>query len=397
MRLSAFLLSNIEPILQEWENFARTIRTDSAPLDSAGLRDHAELMIRAIADDLQTYQSGHQQLEKSKGLAPTEDDTAAQTHAITRLMAGFSVEQVTSEFRALRASVVKHWMSRVKDGETFEVEDMIRFNEAIDQALAESISSYASAVQSSRDVFLGILGHDLRTPLSAILMGADVLLRTDDLNVRTTKIASRIYASVKRASRIVGDLLDFTRSQLGRGIPVNRTLIDMAPVFDRIVDESRAVYPEANIVADRAERAVGEFDEARLEQVFSNLISNAVQHGAGRSPVKVTLEACDHSLSFSVHNMGKAIPEDVLPFIFNPMGRYSPQSSEDNGPYASLGLGLFIVDQIVNAHEGYINVSSDPEAGTSFNVAIPLSSTSAHPKWRRHREEAPVPAVWSTK
>ncbi|SQH32027.1 sensor histidine kinase [Pseudomonas mucidolens] len=137
------------------------------------------------------------------------------------------------------------------------MDDMIRFNEAIDQVLAESISSYAAAVQASRDVFLVVLGHDLRTPLNAIPMGADVLLR------------------------IVGDLLDFTRSHLGRGIPVNRVSIDIAPVFERIVDESRAVYPDANIVVMKTEYAEGEFDSARLEQVFSNGKWTLRQSGPG--------------------------------------------------------------------------------------------------------------------
>lgn len=376
MRLSSFLIRNIEPILQGWENFARTIRTDSKPLDSEGLRDHAELMLRTIAEDLRTHQSPQEQVAKSRGMAATEDDTAAKTHAITRLMAGFTIEQVTSEFRALRTSVISHWMKQVKAGEEFEVEDMIRFNEAIDQALAESISSYAAAVQASRDVFLGVLGHDLRTPLSAILLGADVLLRTDELGVRATKIASRIYASVKRASHIVGDLLDFTRSQIGGGIPINRMLIDIAPVCDRIVDESRAVYPEANILVKIVDRAEGHFDGARLEQVFSNLIGNAVQHGADHSPVTVTLDLTDDAVQFTVHNMGKAITKEVLPFIFNPMGRYSPEASIEHGPYASLGLGLFIVDQIVSAHNGSIEVSSDSEVGTKFTVEIPLNSSS---------------------
>ncbi|WP_339533110.1 HAMP domain-containing sensor histidine kinase [Pseudomonas mucidolens] len=376
MRLSSFLIRNIEPILQEWEDFARTIRTDCSPLDSVGLRDHAELMLRAIAEDLQSYQSVLQQLEKSKGLVATQDESAAHLHAITRLMAGFTVEQLASEFRALRASVINHWMKQVKAGEEFEVDDMIRFNEAIDQVLAESISSYAAAVQASRDVFLGVLGHDLRTPLSAILMGADVLLRTDELGSRTTKIASRIYTSVKRASRIVGDLLDFTRSHLGRGIPVNRVSIDIAPVFERIVDESRAVYPDANIVVMKTEYAEGEFDSARMEQVFSNLIGNALQHGTGHTPVTVKLDVSDEHLVFSVHNFGKAIPTDVLPFIFSPMGRYSPEALEENGPYASLGLGLFIVDQIVSAHEGSLEVASDPERGTTFRVEIALKASS---------------------
>lgn len=376
MKLSTFLITNIEPILLEWESFARTIQTDCTPLDSVGLRDHAEQMVRVIAEDLLNHQSLLEQREKSQGLAVTKHDTAAQTHAITRLMAGFTVDQVTSEFRALRASVIALWMKQIKAGEDFEVEDMIRFNEAIDQALAESISRYSAAVQASRDVFLGILGHDLRTPLSAILMGADVLLRTDELSNRTTKIASRIYTSVKRASRIVGDLLDFTRSQLGRGIPISRVPIDIAPVFERIVEESRAVYPEANILVTKSGRVDGEFDEARLEQVFSNLIGNAVQHGAGHLPVTVTLDASDVRLLLTVHNFGKAIPKDVLPFIFNPMGRYSPEASVENGPYASLGLGLFIVEQIVSAHEGSIEVSSDVETGTTFMVDIPLKSAS---------------------
>lgn len=380
MRLSSFLIKNIEPILQEWENFARTILTDCKPLDSEGLRDHAELMLRAIADDLRTHQTRQEQVEKSKGLAATEDDSAAKIHAITRLMAGFTIEQVTSEFRALRTSVISHWMRHVKAGEEFEVEDMIRFNEAIDQALAESISSYAAAVQASRDVFLGVLGHDLRTPLSAILLGADVLLRTDDLGTRATKIASRIYASVKRASHIVGDLLDFTRSQIGGGIPINRVLMDIAPACERIIDESRAVYPEAHIVVTTVECAEGEFDGGRMEQVFSNLIGNAVQHGADHSPVTVTLSRTDDTVQFTVQNMGTPIPSEVLPFIFNPMGRYSPEASMENGPYASLGLGLFIVDQIVSAHNGSIEVSSDPEMGTKFVVEIPLKSSPAEAK-----------------
>ncbi|WP_123531870.1 ATP-binding protein [Pseudomonas fluorescens] len=120
------------------------------------------------------------------------------------------------------------------------------------------------------------------------------------------------------------------------------------------------------------ESVKGQFDGARLEQVFSNLIGNAVQHGAKHSPIKVTLGLIGGSLLFSVHNMGKSIPEDVLPFIFSPMGRYSPEASTENGPYTSLGLGLFIVDQKVNAHKASVEVLSTPEAGTEFVVKTPI-------------------------
>lgn len=379
MNLSSFILKNIEPIVQEWETFARTLHTPGKALESDALRDHAELMLRRIAVDLQTEQTSQEQLAKSQGHAPPGDDSAAESHAVERLMHGFTLNQVVSEFRALRASVTSLWMSEPVADPSSHVADLIRFNEAIDQALARSVSSYAGAVQASRDIFLGILGHDLRTPLSAILLGADVLLRTDSLDTRSTKTASRIYSSVKRATRIVGDLLDFTRSQLGPGIPVNRTKVDIAPVCDRIVDECRTVHPEVEIVFSSTNPAVGHFDSPRLEQIFSNLVGNAIQHGDGHSPVTITLGIFERELRFSVHNSGAAIPPEVLPTLFNPMGRYSPKASAAHGPYASLGLGLFISSQIACAHNGCIDVTSDAIAGTEFVVRLPLDlGGSAH-------------------
>ncbi|MFA0997580.1 MULTISPECIES: sensor histidine kinase [Pseudomonas syringae group] len=374
MRLSGFILENIEPIVKEWADFARTMSTPGEPLDASALRDHAGQMLQAIAADLMTRQSSQEQVDKSQGQVVSEEDTAAKTHAMTRLMSGFTIDQVVSEFRALRASVIKLWMAQERGDTHSQMGDMIRFNEAIDQALAESISSYTGAVQASRNIFLGILGHDLRTPLSAILLGADVLLRTSDLGPRSTKVASRIYSSVKRASQIVGDLLDFTRSQIGPGIPMKKTEIDIQPICARIVDESRTVNPEADIRLTSSEPVVGVFDGDRLEQVFSNLIGNAVQHGNSRDPVEVMLTACEGTLQFTVHNTGSPIPEDVLPFIFNPMGRYSPEQMTYNGPYSSLGLGLFIVARIVDAHGGRIEVTSKAELGTTFAVFIPLKA-----------------------
>jgi signal transduction histidine kinase len=134
-------------------------------------------------------------------------------------MTGFSINQVVAEFRALRASVMRQWMKQVNQDGSFEVDDVIRFNEAIDQALVESVASYTEAVQASHNIFLGVLGHDLRAPLSAILLSADRLLRIDALGTKATKAAAQIHTSVGRASAIVGDLLDFTRAQLGPEYP----------------------------------------------------------------------------------------------------------------------------------------------------------------------------------
>lgn len=211
MRLSNFLIENVKPIVQEWESFARTLPIAGKPLDAEALRDHAERMLRAIAADLNTEQSAEQQIEKSHGQGPAGKDSAATSHAVSRLLTGFSINQVVAEFRALRASVMRLWTNQGKQDESFEI-DVIRFNEAIDQALVESIASYTETVQASHNIFLGVLGHDLRAPLSAILLSADRLLRTEALGTKATKAAAQIHASVGRASAIVGDLLDFTRA-----------------------------------------------------------------------------------------------------------------------------------------------------------------------------------------
>jgi signal transduction histidine kinase len=372
MRLSDFITQNLEPILQAWEDFARTIETPGAPLDTDALRDHAEQMLHAIVLDLRTKQSVREQIAKAQGNAPAIDsETPAETHAVTRLMAGFTIDQMVSEYRALRASVLRQWLKQVKAGTPLDMDDMTRFHEAIDQALAESIASYSRAVEASRNVFLGILGHDLRTPLGAILLGADMLRRSEGIGARATKISSQIYTSVRRASQIVGDLLDLTRCQMGPGIPVRKVSLNLLPLCERIVEELQAFHPGVDIVFAKKVSAEGAFDGPRMEQVFSNIISNAVQHGDNQHPVQVDLDVSEENIIFSVHNSGKPIPEDVLPFIFNPMGRFSQHSVVDHGPSEGLGLGLFIASEIVVSHGGVIEVTSAEGHGTTFFVRLP--------------------------
>jgi signal transduction histidine kinase len=374
MRLPDFIVENIEPILQAWEDFARTIETTGAALDTEALRDHAGQMLEAIVTDLRTKQTRSERIAKAQGQGPINtEETPAETHAVTRLMAGFTIDQMVSEYRALRASVLNQWMREVKSGTSFDVDDMNRFHEAIDQALAESIASYSRAVEASRNVFLGILGHDLRTPLGAILLGADSMRRSAEIGPRGIKLANQIYTSVSRANQIVGDLLDLTRCQMGPGIPVKTVELDLSSLCERIVDEIRAFHPEANVVLTAKAPIVGRFDGPRMEQVFSNIISNAVHHGEIQTPVLVELAVSDGYATFSVNNGGEPIPKDVLPFIFNPMGRFSQHSVVDHPPSEGLGLGLFIASEIVASHKGSINVISDLEQGTTFIVKVPIA------------------------
>lgn len=185
MRLSAFILSNMEPILEDWVDFARSLGDVTSTMDSAAIRDHAELILRAVAADLETPQSAAQQEAKSEGDAPARSvhlpASAATSHGIVRAEEGFSLEQMVSEFRALRASVLRLWAKEQSAPDPGSFQELMRFNEAIDEALADSIKTFSQAVDKMavssaryRMEALGALsaglGHDMANVLIPMRM-----------------------------------------------------------------------------------------------------------------------------------------------------------------------------------------------------------------------------------
>lgn len=209
MRLGDFILENLEPILEQWEDFATTIARNN-DLDSHELRTHAEKLLRAIATKLVTAQTNDEHIGKLHGSALEQHgEVAADIHMTTPPMAGSTINQIVSQYRVLRMSVLMTWLQRIKSGTDFEVEDMMRFNEFVDQAVAQSIARYSHAAEQARAHFLGTLGHDLRTHLGAILLSADFLLYRKDIGAESTKAATRIHTSVKRADEVVENLLTF--------------------------------------------------------------------------------------------------------------------------------------------------------------------------------------------
>ena len=374
MRLGDFILENIEPILQQWEDFAKTLTPAARGMSALALRDHAEQMLRTIAADLGTTQTDAARVLKSHGAAPPSGEvTAAEVHAGTRHTSGFTIGQVIAEYRALRTSVLRLWMppEHVTKGE--EISDLIRFNEAIDQALAESVVSYADAVDSTRNIFLGILGHDLRSPLGAISLSSERVLSAEDLPPKLTRYVSHIFASAKRSIKIVGDLLDFTRTQMGSGIPVRIEYGDFAQACAGMVEEARAYHPDKKIEIRSKASVPARFDRSRMEQVISNLIGNAIQHGESGAPVTVSVRTEGEYLAASVHNQGLPIDDCAKETIFNPMARHLRAGREEYGSGAGLGLGLYIASAIVSAHQGVIEVESKADKGTTFTVRIPLN------------------------
>jgi signal transduction histidine kinase len=375
MRLADFILANREPILADWEAFARTCVPSGSPMDIAALRDHAEQMLTVIAADLAEPQSQHAQAEKSKGRGPDDDSagtTAAEEHGAGRAQSGFTVEQMVAEYRALRASVIRLWTKSEGALETADIEDLTRFNEAIDQALAESVARYTRNVAEAKETFLAILGHDLRTPLGAIRTSAVFLLETGKLEEVERSLIARMAGSAKRSVTMVGDLLDFTRSHLGGGIPVEGAEMDVSRVVRDVVEEIAAAYPECPIRVDASAEQRGCWDAARLSQALSNLIGNAVQHGADGTTVTVDVRGTEEQVSVAVHNRGAVIPGEQLDGIFNPMRARRPsRTAASRGPTGSLGLGLYIAERIVSAHGGHLDAESSEGAGTTFTVHLP--------------------------
>jgi len=374
MRLPDFILENRERILVEWESFARTCVPSSTTMNVEALRDHASEMLSVIAADLRTHQDAHEQAEKSKGNAPeagTEPTSAAESHGAGRAVSGFTVEQMVAEFRALRASVIRLWTREQGELKSADIEDLTRFNEAIDQSLAESIVEFNENIEHAKEMFLAILGHDLRTPLSAIYTSARFMLDTDELAEPHRTLTSRTASSAMRTIKMVGDLLDFTRSRLGGGIPIVRAEMNLGKLVNDVAEEIRDAHPEQKIQVDTGGERIGRWDEARLSQALTNLIGNAVEHGAPGTTVSIEIGGGEDAV-IMIHNRGTVIPPERLDGIFNPMKeRGQGASPSARTPTGNLGLGLFIAERIVHAHGGRIEVESSETAGTTFTVHLP--------------------------
>ena len=371
MALSQFILTNIEEILAEWEKFARTVPA-AADMDRDALRNDAEKILRTIAREMALHQSPGDQEVKSKGgavRAASDPETSAESHSSLRLDAGFSLDELVSEYRALRATVIRLWsrdLSRV-DGDAWY--ELTRFNEGIDQALSESIARYTVLRDRSRALFLGILGHDLRTPLGAVMTSVEFLLGSQGLTESQANAVSRMLRSGARINALVSDLVDMTHVRLGESLPIEPLQMDLALICREAVDEMRAGHPDRTFDLDVSGDLTGTWDPARLTQVVANLLQNAIQHGTAGAPVKVSARGEQEEVVVGVHNQGPAISESARQRIFEPFVRGERRSSSTRSN--SLGLGLYIAREIAVAHGGSVEVKSSEDKGTTFTVRLP--------------------------
>jgi sigma-B regulation protein RsbU (phosphoserine phosphatase) len=223
-----------------------------------------------------------------------------------------------------------------------------------------------------RERFIGMLGHDLSNPLAAIRLSTAALLARDTLAPDVRRVVQRIDGSADRMARLVKQLLDFTRARMAGGIPLRPRDIALDEVCRRIISELELAHPERHIHLEVRGDCHGFWDEERMAQVLSNLVANALQHSAAGSPVSVRLEGVESLQRVEVHNTGAPIPDSLRARIFEPFHR-SEHGTGKPSRGGGLGLGLYIVAQIIQAHGGSVEVSSTFEEGTSFVVLLPRS------------------------
>ena len=377
MTLSRFITDNMEAIVAEWQTFATTMEPAATTMSALALRDHAKPILLAIAKDLDTPQTALAQADKSKGLAPapwSTRETAAATHGALRHVSGFDMNQLGAEYRALRASVIRLWTrANPKMIDSSVLDDMIRFNEAVDQAVAESTSRYAAELALSRDTFMAILAHDLRSPLSAISMLSHLMERSATTE-GARKQSVQIQRSAKEMAGMIRELLEYSRTQLGKGLPVSPKPCSMLAICRAAVDEVRSARPERTLSLEVPDDLVGVVDDGRLRQALSNLLNNAVQHGDAGSAVSVVVRREGLEIVIEVANQGEPIPPESLQVIFDPLVQLSSRSAAaPERPSTNLGLGLFIAREVALGHHGTLEVTSDAEHGTVFTMRLPTT------------------------
>jgi signal transduction histidine kinase len=376
MKLSEFIRNNKDEIVHEWERFARTCLPAAEGMQPEELRNHAADLLAFIATDMDTPQTGSEQASKSWGHAARSDaDTDAERHAILRVADGFTIEQVVGEFRALRASVLHMGAEKPLDPHS---EEITRFNECIDQLLAESVVRHAemSAERVRResrqkDEFISALSHELRNPVGAISSAVQVLNvrgSTDPVSARAVDILTR---QTGHLARLLDDILDVARISRGR-VTLKMEPVDLRGCVQDAVEGNKQLFEEMehDISVDMpSEPVIMHIDCTRVAQVLANLINNAAKYSPPRSTLRVALQLRSDEAEIAVCDNGIGIEPHLLPHMFE---AFYISDSGNHGK-RGLGIGLWLSRQLIEMQGGRITVHSDgPGTGAVFRIRLPI-------------------------
>ena len=294
------------------------------------------------------------------------EDRRAEASALDAFLDA-PVDRFQSVFRLVGIDGVQRWIAswgRLRSDASGSSTHLVGLLQDVTQSHRQRAEAEDRALLAEQT--LGIVGHDLRNPLAAIQMAAEILgLRVLDANQQLA-LGERIRSSTRRANRLIADLLDFTRARTGRGVSLSKTLVDGHAVARDVVAELATAHPGRSLRHTDIGDARMTADGDRIGQALGNLISNALTYGSPDTAVTVTSEGRAHSVRFSVHNQGTPIDPGMRPTIFEPMTR-----GESAGHLRSVGLGLYIVREIAVAHGGEADYASSEASGTTFFLELP--------------------------
>ena len=236
-------------------------------------------------------------------------------------------------------------------------------NLKISKQLAETNLNSEKEQAVIREQFIAVLGHDLRNPLGAVMSAAQLLVRSE-LNERDKKLMNIVQSSSKRMYEMINNIMDLARGRLGGGIPIKPIIVDLEELLNEVSNELKVSHPDRVIETHYNINKPVECDQGRIAQLVSNLLANAIAHGASDAPIILHASTTDQYWEVSITNSGQKIPEEALKNIFNPFRRGGVESNH-NG----LGLGLFISSEIAKAHQGVLSVTSD-EKQTCFTLRV---------------------------
>jgi signal transduction histidine kinase/ActR/RegA family two-component response regulator len=379
LRLADFILDQFENILKEWDHFARTVEPAASSMTEKELRNHAAEMLKCVANDLRTTQSRQEAIEKSYGNGPATVQTeAGEQHGLARLDSHFTIEQLASEYRALRSSVLRLWSEANTTPSATDIGDLIRFNEAIDQLLAASILSFArvtrealEAEKKRKDQFLAMLAHELRNPLSPISAAATLLKMAKSNDTVVINASNIIARQVAHMATLVEDLLDVSRVKRG-AIDLKLEPLDLRQV---ILDAVEQVTPlmesrqHALIIPELPQPVPTLGDRKRLVQVITNLLTNAAKYTPERGHIELKLDLYEGQVAITIEDNGVGMAPDFVPHVFDIFAQAERTSDRTTG---GPGLGLALVKCLTELHGGKATCSSAGQGrGSKFTVWLP--------------------------
>jgi hypothetical protein len=369
MRIAQFIRSHPDEIETGWEQFARALSASGPDLNVWTLRDHLREILLAMAENMESSQSPEEQSEKSEGKGAPGDalDRISALHASMRLNSGFNLEQAISEYRALRSSILFLWVQSRPVGADVVLSEVTRFNETIDQAIAEIIRRYADRAERYSDVFLGVLTHEVRNPLNIIKLSGQGL-QAATLQDAQFRSVERILRAVGTVDGLMNDLAIMVRSRMRVPLPLKRIAADLGDICEQALEDVRASQSNVVIELEKTGDLSGTWDRERLGQVVFNLVMNAAIHASGKQ-IRIYAESRGPDVELRVTNQGPPIPPDLQNSIFDPFVRR--EAASPGHTKSGLGLGLFIVREIVTGHEGVVELASTESEGTTFTVRLP--------------------------